>query len=210
MKVREKEFARELRRRGKTFKEILEFVPVSKGTLSLWCRDIILTDSQMKTIADAHHERIALAVKASRDRRWLSYQQEADSEWSTLLGNLDFQFGLALYVGEGNKTGSPGVSNSDPRVLRRVIQFFGLLSVPSSNLRVAIHVHDSALIEESEAYWSEQLEIPRSQFNRTVVAVSRAGKGLRKTLAYGTCTVLTYNTKLFVKILRWIDLALDS
>jgi len=43
MKLIEKQKVIELRKRGMTLSEIQKLVSVSKGTISLWMRDIILT-----------------------------------------------------------------------------------------------------------------------------------------------------------------------
>ncbi len=48
MKFEEKQRARELRGQGFSYNQILEQVRVSKSTLSLWLRDINLTDAADK------------------------------------------------------------------------------------------------------------------------------------------------------------------
>lgn len=45
-KLAEKLKAQELRVKGFSYKEILQTINVSKGTLSVWCKDIELTDEQ--------------------------------------------------------------------------------------------------------------------------------------------------------------------
>jgi hypothetical protein len=50
MKVLEKNKAIELRKQGKTFGEILSKIPVSKGSLSYWLRNITLTHGQLARI----------------------------------------------------------------------------------------------------------------------------------------------------------------
>ncbi len=46
MKLKEKKKARKLRKKGKSYSEILKKVKVSKSTLSVWLRDIKLTAEQ--------------------------------------------------------------------------------------------------------------------------------------------------------------------
>jgi hypothetical protein len=41
---------RSLRRQGWTYSEIMAVLPVGKGTLSGWCRDIRLTEDQIEAI----------------------------------------------------------------------------------------------------------------------------------------------------------------
>lgn len=50
MKTLEKSKALELRKQGRTFREILEEIPVSKGSLSYWLKDVDLTPEQTERI----------------------------------------------------------------------------------------------------------------------------------------------------------------
>lgn len=50
MKILEKNKAIALRRNGKTYREIQRRIPVSKGTLSYWLRDVKLNRVQLKRI----------------------------------------------------------------------------------------------------------------------------------------------------------------
>ena len=46
------ELGKELRRLGLTYGEIRELIPVPKGTLSYWCREIDLTQDQIEAIRE--------------------------------------------------------------------------------------------------------------------------------------------------------------
>ena len=50
MKVLEKNRAIELRKQGRTFREITQEIPVSKGSLSYWLRGVTLTPGQLARI----------------------------------------------------------------------------------------------------------------------------------------------------------------
>ena len=111
--------ARRLREQGRSFADIQVQVPVSKGTLSAWLRDMPLTPDQVS----GYRAKAALSgsavLRERRKARWKLYTEEAESEWSDFHQNPRFMFGLALYAGEGDKTGHyVGMSNSDPRILR--------------------------------------------------------------------------------------------
>ena len=49
-KFREKIKAQELRQQGKSIKEIAKFLGVSKSSISIWCRDIVLTAEQIESL----------------------------------------------------------------------------------------------------------------------------------------------------------------
>ena len=49
-KLKEKEQAIKLRKKGLSYSEIRKSVPVSKDTLSRWCRDVVLKPRQLERI----------------------------------------------------------------------------------------------------------------------------------------------------------------
>ena len=51
-KLREKRLAIKLRKQGYSYKEILEQVHVSKSTISLWCRDVIMSPKQLEKLRE--------------------------------------------------------------------------------------------------------------------------------------------------------------
>jgi hypothetical protein len=192
--------------------QIHKMVPVSKGTLSLWLRDIPLSEDQLKQMQDAHHERIGNAVRDSRKRRWAAYELEADKLWPVMSKDPEFMFGLALYAGEGSKSGGAlGVTNCDQRILCKAIAFYESLGVPKMGIHARYHIHDAGLIPTASAFWIQALGITPLQLKNPVVAVSRASKRIRqKSQPNGTCVVLVHNTRLLRMVLRWITLALEG
>lgn len=157
------------------------------------------------------YERVADAHRKRRVARWASFEAEAVALWPSYSVRPRFMFGLALYAGEGGKTGNDiNVSNCDPRILRASLEFFLMLGARREDVRVSIHLHDAARVSEVESFWSSELELPLEQFTRTVVAVSRASKQRRGNVQpNGTCRVRVHSTRLLRMITKWMDMALD-
>jgi hypothetical protein len=77
------ELGRELRRRGMSYSEIMDLIPVKKSTLATWCRDVPLTELQIKAIKERtgsvkgiprdtqrkRREETSESVQAQRERR---------------------------------------------------------------------------------------------------------------------------------------------
>lgn len=120
-------------------------------------------------------------------------------------------FGLAIYIGEGNKTGCcVGVSNCDPRVLVAAVDFMELVGIDRSKIRIGIQVHDNAQVAPSERFWCEQLSMDRSHLYKTLVVTSRSSKKVVKRVQlYGTASVRATSTRVACMISRWSDLALQ-
>src|SRR5262249_1095633 len=148
-----------------------------------------------------------------RAERIASYIREADQEYDRLRYDVDFMFGLALYIGEGSKTqeGLLIVSNCDYRVIRKAIAFFEMLGVSRDRMHCGIHLHPGLSKDDVLRYWYSKTGFHANQFQKTVRAVSSAsnGKGIGKQ-PYGTCRVVVGSRILYHKVMRWMELALEQ
>lgn len=216
MKFEEKNRARELRRLGYSYNEISEHVSVSKRTLSLWLRDITLTDEQIARFLDKRcggREKFSQVMRSRRTERWAEYHREAEAEWPRLSQDPGFMFEMALYIGEGSKTSGNRLTctNCDPRVIKQGLAFFLSIGVPKSALRCALHVHPGLSKEKAERFWQQVSELPLEQFHTTRDAVSRASNGTKGHIqVHGTCQIHAYSTELCQKVHRWMDMALNA
>ncbi len=214
MRFEEKQRARELRRQGWSYNDILKEVGVSKGTLSLWLRDIPLTDEQIAGLQCrqlAGREKFIKNERVRRDTRWADFHKEAEEEYATFSQDPDFMFGLALYIGEGSKTqqNTLCLSNCDPRVIQKGLKFFLKIGLPYQSLRCAVHLHPGLCVETAERYWQEVTGLPKAQFHKTTEAASRASSGRKVNLqVYGTCHIKANHTKIRQKLSCWMTLAL--
>lgn len=193
--------------------EIVRELKVSKASVSLWVRDILLTPSQREKltargfsvdvvekrritrIARTHQARVVLMKKAGEDLQSLPPRDL----WLV---------GIALYWGEGGKThrGMARISNSDPAIVQIMMRFFReICSVPEGKFRGHIHTFSHLNAQKAEKYWSQISGIPRRQFYKTYVKKSVASKNKRDTLPYGTFQIYVCDTKLFFKIIGWIE-----
>src|SRR5581483_3279232 len=96
-----KEQAISLRKDGKSYKEIREVINVSKGTLSLWLKDVVLTDEQkakLKSVRGCNQTHINRSKLKIEKNRIIGYEKaKIDTDFLLLCG---------LYWGEGNKADS--------------------------------------------------------------------------------------------------------
>ncbi len=215
MKSAEKQRALFLRAQGLSYNDILKEVGVSKSTLSLWLRDIPLTDEQIAQIENkisAGREKFSRNERKRRDIRWGEYRLEAEGEYEFLSSNPQFMFGLALYIGEGSKTNQNGLclSNCDPRVISSGLRFFETIGIPDGSMRCAIHLHPGLCVTTAEQYWQNVTGLASTSFQKTTAALSRASAGHKVNIQrYGTCHIKASHTKIRQKLARWMDLALN-
>jgi transcriptional regulator with XRE-family HTH domain len=203
--------AEQLRLKGISIRAISKLLGVSKSTVSNWVRGIDLTDEQKLKLGQSRQQAALLGAKKATNLFRGKVLREADSEWLLLKINPTFIFGLALYIGEGSKgPWSPGITNCNPRVLRSVLNFYKLIGVDSTRLRVSLQVHHASQIESSQLFWSRELSIPLNQFNKTFIRKSKPTTRRHTNQKYGTCHIRFHNVAIMLRITRWIQLALDG
>lgn len=89
------------------------------------------------------------------------------------------------------------ITNTDPRIIKIFTDFLiEELKVPMHKLRGQIQIHEGDNKEDIENFWSNTLNIPKSQFNKTIIRVK--GKRFRKN--NGTFKLRTYNKDIFQKL----------
>lgn len=214
MKVVEKEQARALRKEGRSINQIIKETGFSKASVSVWVRDIVLTDKQKEQISE--RGRSVESIERRRINRLLNSQKrrqeiidKAKEDFRSISREQLKLIGVILYLGEGSKTyrgGKVSLSNSDPDIIKIMMRFFReVCNVPETKLRAGIHTFAHADIEKTEEYWSNITRIPRTQFYKTYIKPSAASLQKRNTLPFGTLDVYICDTKLFLIIMGWIE-----
>ena len=83
--------------------------------------------------------------------------------------------------------------------------FRRVCNVPESKFRGKVCIHPHLNIRAAERYWSGISNIPLKQFNKPLLAVSRASKNKRDTLPMGTFSILMGDVYTCSRIKGWID-----
>jgi hypothetical protein len=169
---------RRLRTSGLTYDEIRAQTGVSKGSLSLWLRDLPVPArcierraQQLASIAGSGPAEQARRALIRRERRVAMAKNAVPSLQDREL----FVVGLALYWAEGtkdkpwNRNGRVVIINSDPTVLRVFLAWLDLVGVTSDRRSYRLSIHESADVAASERWWSETLQIPITSFRRATL-----------------------------------------
>ena len=212
MKRAERDKAIVLRKGGVSMREIARTLNVSKASVSFWVRDIPLTSAQRQRLTlngysvDAVEKRRQRRLENTRLQR-VAIMQEAAKNLGTLSDRALWLIGIALYWGEGGKTKTAvRLSNSDPGVIKVMMKFFRIIcDVPEEKFRGHVHTFSHLNVESAERYWSKISNIPRRQFYKTYSKPSIASKNKRNTLPYGTFQIYVHDTRLYFKMMGWIE-----
>jgi hypothetical protein len=214
-KLEEKKLALELRKKGLSYSEIQKRVPVSKDTLSRWCRDVVLSSAQLerlrrKRLKGAEKGRIIGAKKqqADRIRRTKKLLEEGKKEIERLTKRDKFIAGVGLYLSDGLKGDTEvGFSNSNPAIVSFMMSWFReFCHIPERRFRGQIWIHDNLSESKARRYWSKITGIPLAQFQKSDIAKNKPGsRKIRKKLhKYGVFAIRASSVDVQRKILGWV------
>lgn len=210
-KVVEQRRARELRAEGWTYTEIAAELSVSKSSVSLWCRDVEVNEVAW---ADRVRRNRNQGARPPRPHR-LQLAKLAEIERCHQLGHARFEAiderelfvaGVALYAGEGNKTGAAvGFANSDPRMIALFLLWLRtFFEVDESRLRLRLYLHEGLDLDAANSFWSALTKIPLSQFGAPYRAV--ADQSIRRSKHTMGCPGIRYNcVHTLRRILGFVD-----
>jgi hypothetical protein len=215
MKFWEKQqFVQGLRQQGLSYREICYKIPfgVSKSTLSRWCKDIALTESQKERLdslfRQGSYRGRLLGSKTNQIRREAevrTIKEKAKTEMSLVTDNEFRLAGLMLYWAEGNKNNRVGISNSDPELIRFMMKWFReICHVPDSRFKLYLNLHSGQNEGDIKKFWSTVIGLPVSQFSKSYV--KKEGTGYKKNILYhGTIKIEICDKNLLYQILGWIE-----
>lgn len=176
-KPEEQKRARKMRAEGMSIKEIAKKVGVSVGSVSLWCKDIVLTLEQIKELErrgkDPNYGRrmeYALEQRRKKEEKIEKLKKKGIKEISSLNKRELFLVGAALYWAEGFKKDSQaGFATSDPKMLRVFLKWlYESCGYKPDDLifRATVNISHKHRIEEIEEFWSKQAGVNVDQFQK--------------------------------------------
>lgn len=212
-----KEKAFMLRLQGRSYTQILRELNLSsKGTLSVWFRELRLPTESRKLLK----KNIARATKRGffefnkkrsrliREQNETAYRLGFDD-----IGRLNNRelllLGTALYWGEGTKyerkNGSIALvfTNADPEMIGIFMKFLRqILEVAEERIRAGIHMYSrtEADVRLARRYWSKVTKLPTDRFyiSQLVSGASSLKRGRK--LPYGTLAIRINDRKMFFRV----------
>lgn len=210
MLVKEKEMARDMRRDGKSLREITEILGVSKASASVWVRDITLTVEQKDKLAEKyiHYSAQNKGSTVNREKA-IELRRKYQEEGRELAKNKNYIFssGCMLYWGEGTKNrNSVIVANTDPNLLRFFIKFlltFFYIKIEDIKISIHFYVDSEHRHDYYENYWINELGLCKESLNKSIVdhrPRTSVHKGKGKKHNNGVCTIRVHRTDIVQKI----------
>ncbi len=212
-----KKKARELRKNGKTHREISRELSISLGSAFTWTKDIVLDSALQEQIRKKHRDTFLLSrEKAAFKKHEIVFEKEkkieelAKSEFPLLIKDRGFLLGLVLYWSEGfKKDHSLGFVNSDPHMVRQFVEWLQLFGgVKKDEIRGSIRIHtayaDEVLRIQTE--WANFIGLSQAQFQKPFFQTSLSFPEKKETGYIGMLRIrVPGKRELFVKILTWLQ-----
>ena len=168
-----RERAIELRKQGRSYREIRDEIPVAKSTLSLWLSEVRLTEEQKDRLSGLEHTdrtKAARTIQARRLARQATATEGARAQVASLAESELFVAGVVAHWAEGAKSKtwrkSEAVSfiNSDADMIRLFLTWLRLIGVTRDRLRLRISIHESADVDAATQFWASIADVPAAQF----------------------------------------------
>lgn len=204
-----------LRKKGLSYKEIQEKVPVAKSTLSLWLKGVPLKPEHRERLYTKQIEILSRGPKSQRERRKQEINKiikEAEGEIEFPQSKEAFRFlGAALYWAEGSKTNDFSIANSDPHLILFMVKWFEeMFGVKATELRAKINMYEQQNDNQLKKFWSDLTGIPLQNFGKSFI--KPPNKGYKKnTLYYGTIKItVPKGSDMRHRTFGWIQAALQD
>jgi hypothetical protein len=164
-KIKEKNKAIILRKKGFSYSEILKEIPIAKSTLSLWLRDVGLSKKQKQKLTEKKLAAMKRGWEACHQKRLKITElikYEAKREIKSITRKDLWLIGTALYWAEGSKEKLKGTRldfvNSDPLMVRLFLKWLRkIMKIPEDDIRLSIYLHENnrERKKEVQSYWSQ-------------------------------------------------------
>ncbi len=214
---------KKLRGQSKTYTEIKKILKtnIPQGTLSYWCKGIILPPFYYKKIELLNKKnrekgrKIAIMVNRIKREKYIREVRNRVKHLSVKLREKDTaKIALAmLFLGEGSKTnkGSLMFGNSDPSV---ICLFLNLLrycyNIEENKFRCTLQCRADQNIQKLEKFWSRIAKIPPTQFYKARIDPRTIGHPSKKPNYKGVCRIDYFSGDIFMELKQIINIIFEG
>ncbi len=204
---KEKDEARRFIAGGKSYGYVSEKLGIPKSTLSVWFGKTLRGPMNNETVR-AHLKRIRPSAAAALRKRFIEIGKKQDEmvleRVLKALKEIPFRnkdvlraLLAMLYWAEGSKRGS-GIKfvNTDPDLMHLYISLLrSCYKINENKLKVVVHIHDYHSEVKVKNFWSQLLDIPLTQFNKTFIKPRSKTRRFRRNFM-GICLLYYGDTSL--------------
>ncbi|MEU1484325.1 hypothetical protein [Streptomyces sp. NPDC005752] len=206
--------ARELRLQGMTYDQIQVELGCSKGSISLWVRDLPKPERSRSAIEQA---RLAGRMRwdhelAVRDNERQRTKTTAKAEIGDLTNRELLLIGVGLYWAEGTKDKpydrreNLTFVNSDPGMIETYLAWLAVVGVTRDRICFRVMIHQTADVVAAERYWAKLVSIDASALQKTTLKKHNPTTARKNTgESYHGCLVIrvSQGAELYRRVEGW-------
>lgn len=211
---KDKEKATELRRSGKSYKQIRNELGIAISTLAGWFKNEPwsqeIKNRLSREVSFANLRALKLLAQANRERwkiKYEEYRAAAVREFEKLKNDPLFLAGIMLYWGEGEKqqkSSQVRLGNSDPEMLKIFYLFLTKsLKIDPDKISAWLLLYPDLADSVQKNFWSKTTGISLNRFKKSIYIKGREPK---KRMSYGVCTIVISSRALKERVLKWLEL----
>ena len=204
-----------LRKIGLSYSEIKKKINVSKSTLSSWLKLIPLKLEDKKRLYTKNINALSRGPQSQKERRIREIDKIIEKAEREIPYQLSFEtyqlFGAALYWGEGSKSTSLKITNSDPSFILFMVRWLKkVFGISPKKLKAWLNIYPKQNELNIKKFWSKITGIPLKNFGKSFVKPLH--KGYRKNnLYHGTISIkVDKGTDMRHRIFGWIKATLKN
>ncbi|TSC52287.1 MAG: Uncharacterized protein LiPW41_498 [Parcubacteria group bacterium LiPW_41] len=203
--IREKTIT--MRKQGFSLNEIHTKTGVAKGTLSVWLRDVELSDGARSKLLGKIKKGQYISAENKKEKTKKIFQKYLE-EGRKEIDDVDIDKGLAriicslIYWCEGAKSEKTGIAftNSDPQLVRTFLAMLRSgFDVDERKFSVCVHLHSYHNPGKQLEFWSKTANIPLERFIKPYQK-KNTGKRIKENYQ-GCITIKYYNNDLARRVL---------
>ena len=210
---KDKEKAIELRRLGKSYREIRDILGIPLGTLSDWFTKESWSYEIGLRLTEERRKNSKIEIKELHRIRGLQLREiyrtgreDAEKEFHLLNEDPLFVAGVVIYWGEGDKVSKNNcrISNTDPKMVKLFKAFLeDICNIPLVKIRCSLLLYPDLDEENCKLHWHRETGMPLENFTKTMFI---KGRHKTKRLSYGVCNLVVSSRYLKEKMLVWLRL----
>lgn len=188
-----------LRKHGFSLNEISSKLGISKGTASVWLRDISLSKAARARLKSRYTQGVLKSQVSLKDRTERRLNEASQTASETLFkipqtNDLSRLYCSLLYWCEGEKSKNDKslfFTNSDPLLVKAFLNNLRVgYILDESKFRVCIHLHNYHDEPKQLLFWSKVTNIPLAQF---IKPYHKKNSGKSVKVGYAGCASVRYH-----------------
>ena len=208
----DRHLALELRKKGRSYKEISEELSVPKSTLNSWFKNLAWSKVVKRKLTEKavriSSKRMRRVIETNR-KRWSSrrenFRKEAEKEFVEIKTEPLFIAGVMLYWGEGDQNLKYPVrlTNINYKMIVLFKRFLlEICKIKKEDIYLSLFIYPDIVEDKCKKFWSDKIGL--GKFDKVQVIY---GKHPTKRLENGICSIrVKKSSGLKEKILVWINL----